>query len=179
MKQQIIELKKKLLLVELPEGAKIIKMEGKYRFGFKAKGLEADVYLGKLTDITEEQFAEMVKSVPHHTTKKLIYEDHTYYTDKPLTENGAFDTAKESFFSKLKVDGIYFSNRLGEKSKEEDFKLTGNSEQAWRMIEEDRSGQKPTWASIFYKNFQDKLKLWQEAQENVWNKDNTYVFEIL
>ena len=112
-------------------------------------------YIGKLTDIKEEKFGEFV--------------DHP----NSLT----YHTAKESFFSKLQVEGIYFENKY-EKPNKKDFELNPNNEHQRAMIIEDKRGQKPTWQSIFYKNYQDKLKKWQEAQSKVWNLGKTYLFIV-
>src|SRR5690606_9471623 len=66
--------------------------------------------IGKLSDLTEEQAKEFDSGVPHHTTGKQIYRDHTYYTERNLTENGAFDTALESFHSAIEAEGYYIMN---------------------------------------------------------------------
>jgi hypothetical protein len=92
MKQQILNLKKKLLLVELPHGNFL-------ELAF------ADEFIGKLTDITEGQFDEWVD----------WNEESQYYKD--YTKDGwqGDITAYESFFSYLEAHGIYFSNPLGKK----------------------------------------------------------------
>ena len=91
MKQQIIELKKKLLLVELPEGAINVK-------GFDYK------LIGKLNDITEERFKQWVESFETHNG--IEYKNYGNYGIKML------QTAKASFLSKLKANGIYFENKI-------------------------------------------------------------------
>ena len=160
MKQQIIELKKKLLLVEI--GGELSK---EFLAIMNEHGM-AEI-LGKLTDITESIFDGLVE--------KYNWGTYANYGDK---KGGTFvDTAKESFFSKLEAEEIYFENKY-EKPNKKDFELNPNNEHQRAMIIEDKRGQKPTWQSIFYKNYQDKLKTWQEAQEKVWNKDNTFLFEI-
>lgn len=60
----------------------------------------------------------------------------------------------------------YSFNPVGQKPNEEDYKLTGRNEQEWKMIDEDRRGLKPTWASVLMSNYTDKLSKWKEAEEN-------------
>ena len=151
MKQQIIELKKKLLLVELPEGANRLQIfhdiGRPYISYFHKDGstdrfyLEEDVkVIGKPTDITEQQFEEWV--------------DTNGITGYYNYVKGACccNTAKESFFSKLEAEEIYFSNPI----------------------------QKP--GATDHKGMKDlnkRLDKYYEAEKKVWNRNNTYVFEIL
>ena len=100
MKQQIIELKKKLLLVE--------------RDGVLSQGW-IDIYnthqiIGKLTDIKEEQFEEWVEIVVFKSDP-LGYRDYRFNKKNSIR---CFATAKESFFSKVESIEIYFENKLGE-----------------------------------------------------------------
>jgi hypothetical protein len=107
MKQQIIELKKKLLLVELPEGYVVVSVFPPKRTltmwnengQYITEKLDFDVdEIGKLTDITESQFTELVSGVIEYGKQ----------------ENHPIWTAKKGFFSKLTEDKIYFKNPLGE-----------------------------------------------------------------
>ncbi|HEY9363868.1 MAG TPA: hypothetical protein VIQ00_11435 [Chitinophagaceae bacterium] len=155
MKQQIIELKKKLLLVELPEGATDIEISVlgdimyRHKLGldilWQSNGSEVKNLVGKLTDITEEQFAVFTPYAP----------EIVGYLDYGDNGNISFNTAEESFFSKLEADGIYFENPLDEEKKAYFLK-----------------GSENTWDSA-------DLKRWQEAQEKVWNRNNTFLFEII
>lgn len=178
MKQQIISgLKKKLLLVELNGSISTNNLPNKSLItwhdekGFMHTHLfDFNIELiGKLTDITEEQFDKWVM----HTQR----DDYDLFWDYK-TERYWYDTAKESFFSKLEKDEICFENKVV-KPNEDDFKLKGRNEQEFRMIEEDRSGKKPTWASIFKRNYRDELNKWQEAQEKVWDINRCWLFEII
>lgn len=104
MKQQIIELKKKLLLVELPEG--IVAPEKSDNICiiqdiicFRTSNMKPTLRsFGKLTDITESQFTKLVSGVIEYGKQ----------------ENHPIWTAKKGFFSKLTEDKIYFKNPLGE-----------------------------------------------------------------
>jgi hypothetical protein len=148
MKQQIIELKKKLLLVEFPEGAvaenirttcngniiydishepqtpKWVYMENKVKAS-----------IGKLTGIKEEEYKEFMESL-NFSGRTLLY--YNYNPNEPCTDfksviEAAFKTAKESFFSALEANGIYFENRLGKKP---DIKLQDiEKHAAWRNEE--------------------------------------------
>ena len=155
MKQQIIEgLKKKLLLVELPEGATDIEISVlgdimyRHKLGldilWQSNGSGVKNLVGKLTDITEEQFSEWVKECDELTFEGHAFEDY----------NGTSicDTAKESFFSKLEAEGIVFENPI---------KKPGAT---------DHKGMK---------DLNEKLDKYYEAEKKVWNRNNTYVFEIL
>ena len=124
MKQKIIEgLKKKLLLVELPEGTID---EPEYIATICMVPKDYWKLIGKLTDIKEEQFKELVK------------------------END--ELSKESFLSKLEVEGIYFENPI----------------------------QKPTATNHSgMKDLNEKLDTYYEAEKKVWSKQNCWLFEIL
>ena len=141
MKQQIIELKKKLLLVELPEGAINVK-------GFDYK------LIGKLTNITEEQFEEWSGSYEWEDApegSKYAYKDYKYGKETDdYWDMYPFDTAKESFFSKLEAEGIYFENKMLE----------------------------PGSAPI-YTHSEKYIEDYKEACRKVWSLDNCYVFEII
>jgi hypothetical protein len=161
MKQQILNLKKKLLLVELPEGADRLKVfndesepyisyfkgHSALRFYLSSKCL----LIGKLTDIAEQQFLDFCDFFTHEDemdgTKENVFRD---YTDKTF-----FDTAKESFFSYLESQGIYFSNPLGEKPFVSVFDINPDS-----VVRKE-----------YYK--------WEEAEQKVWNKDLIYIFEVI
>ena len=155
MKQQIIELKKKLLLVELPEGAKGIEISVlgdimyRHKLGldilWQSNGSEVKNLVGKLTDITEEQFAVFTPYAP----------EIVGYLDYGDNGNISFNTAEESFFSKLEADGVCFSNPLEAEKKAYLFKGSENS-----------------WGP-------DDLKRWQEAEEKVWDINNCWLFEII
>ena len=165
MKQQIIELKKKLLLVELPEGVMQIgysmfdnKGNCHLEYYTKDKGcIKTDVVIdinsesyGKLTDIKEDQFSEWVE-IKRISFGRISYHDYQN-KDKWLY---AKSTAKESFFSKLEADGVCFSNPLEAEKKAYLFKGSENS-----------------WGP-------DDLKRWQEAEEKVWDINNCWLFEII
>jgi hypothetical protein len=145
MKQQILNLKKKLLIVELPEGAYNVKVRfSKFLTLFKpySKVVERfddfDIKLiGKPTDLTEEQFKECVE---------VKYDGVPFW----------FFNAEESFFSSLESQGIYFKNPYGK------YKPT-------RKAESDGTLQTLNW----------QQERWQEVEQKVWNRDNTYLFEII
>lgn len=145
MKQQILNLKKKLLIVELEtfDPVKMIHEKNVSYFGQKMQ------LIGKLTDITEEQFKEWVES----TVCYIGSSEHTecYYN---YHKGSPFSTAKESFFSYLESQGFYFSNPLGKKP------------DGTPILFSQRNGAL-------------ELLEWQEAEEKVWSKDNCYIFEII
>ena len=168
MKQQIIGLNKKLLLVELPERAKFISIEGDKLYYYQEflgikniksyrKLSEMCKYIGKLTDIKEEQFDGLV-----FRSKIVGYKDYNH-KDKQLDKLGLFNAllemkfkiAKESFFSKLEKDEIYFTNPLGE------FPTKHNTGLEYGM------------------EYISKQASWEEAQEKVWDKERTWLFEIM
>ena len=144
MKQAILNLKKKLLLVEFPT------LE--IREDVAVKSL-----IGKLTDIKEQQFGEWV-----FRSKIRTYKDYGHIGKKydkfglidALLEM-KFKTAKESFFSYLESQGIYFSNPLGKKPFVSVFDINPDS-----VVRKE-----------YYK--------WEEAEQKVWNKNNCYVFQII
>jgi hypothetical protein len=107
MKQAILNLEKKLLLVELPEGYVVVSVFPSKRTltmwngngQYITEKLDFDVdEIGKLTDITESQFTKLVSGVIEYGKQ----------------ENHPIWTAKKGFFSKLTEDKIYFKNPLGE-----------------------------------------------------------------
>lgn len=98
MKQQIIEPKKKLLLVEEENKGFLCKVNFLDTIFGKAKKV------GKLTDIKEEQFKELVKENDELSLAGCGFEDYD--------GTSICDTAKESFFSKLEKDGIAFANPI-------------------------------------------------------------------
>jgi hypothetical protein len=165
MKQQILNLKKKLLIVELPEGANDIKppIDRPYMMSYKLKGhryqfstIAKSVLVGKLTDITditEEQFEQWVDEFTDLMDIEGNYRDYKDYIFR-------FNTAKESFFSYLEKEGIYFSNPLGGKSSEIDIIRASWVDNP--ITDEDRK----VWA-------------WQEAEQEVWKLENCYIFEIV
>lgn len=106
---------KELLLVELPEGANRIHVfndndnsyisyfkgvdTGRHYIDFKA------VLIGKLPEVTEEQYKTLV-------TKVMNNQHYQSYNYKSPNERWT-KTAKESFFSALTANGILFENPLG------------------------------------------------------------------
>jgi hypothetical protein len=86
MKQQILNLKKKLLLVELSEDDK----KNITNFVWDGYSIKTKHLIGKLTGITEQQFAQLAL----------------------IGWSISFKTAKEFFFSYLESQGIYFENKL-------------------------------------------------------------------
>jgi hypothetical protein len=152
MKQQILNLKKKLLLVELPEGAMDIEISVIGDIIFKTIGTKEVIwlpkdrvvktYIGKLTDITESQFTEFVeKTNVDGFCSPLIYKDYIH------PKVNALSTAKESFFSYLQSDGVVFENKLGEK---------------------------PSQFSSHCREVD-----WQEVESKVWDISRCYLFEII
>jgi len=158
MKQQILNLKKKLLIVELPEGASnirayngsihydiLINTEAPTNLLAKVKNL-----IGKLTDITEEQFKEWVESFGQNGY--MNYLSGSQYSE--LLKS----TAKESFFSYLEKEGIYFENLLPRPA------------DVLEKIE-----LLPFPSPVGYQ----MQKEWQEAEQKVWNEDLIYIFQII
>lgn len=157
MKQQILNLKKKLLLVEIEsfDPVKIIHEKNVSYFGQKME------LVGKLTDITEEQFKEWVEKFNNGAVRD--YREQVLLFD-PADDLANFClTAKESFFSYLEKEGIYFENLLGEKPILNEDNLWGNAEQDTQVF-----------AALNY-----QIDKWQEAEQKVWNKNNCYIFEII
>ena len=169
MKQQIIELKKKLLLVELPEGAKDIEISVlgdimyRHKLGldilWQSNGSEVKNLVGKLTDITEEQFRQWVDKF--HDGYYRDYKEKISFSPDADTDI-FFLSAKESFFSKLQAEGIYFENRMPKPTKEK----YAYSRGIW------------TWDEGKF-HYNNELKIYKAIQEKVWNRGNTYIFEIL
>lgn len=162
MKQQILNLKKKLLLIELPEGAKDIKISTLGDIIFKTSGTKEVVWLaddrvvrkciGKLTDITERQYKQWVDKF-NNVAYRNYKDEYSFYPD--FDTDNFFLTAKESFFSYLEKEGILFSNPLDWEKKAYLFKGSENS-----------------WGH-------DDLERWQEAESKVWQLSQTYLFQIL
>jgi hypothetical protein len=152
MKQQILNLKKKLLLVELPEG--IVAPEKSDNICiiqdiicFRTSNMKPTMRsFGKLTNITEEQFVEWV-----HDNGLGCYDNYKGIVDNKYT----CLTAKESFFSYLERQGILFSNPLGKRPFVSIFDTNPDS-----VV---RKG--------YYK--------WEEAESKVWDISNCYLFKIL
>jgi hypothetical protein len=124
MKQQILNLKKKLLIVELPNYITEFTHHGKTILTWD-DNIKTQKCYGKLTDITEDQFQNWV------------------------------DFVKEIFFSHLEKEGVYFSNPLD-----------------WEKKAYFLKGSENSWGH-------DDLKRWQEAEEKVWDKNRTYIFDII
>jgi hypothetical protein len=172
MKQQILNLKKKLLMVELPgqiNGTDVSinhsqddydQLEFQYPT-HEFRGLQCydniclpkeNNYksIGKLTDITEEQCKEWVE-VKRISFGKIFYHDYQNKSEWLYVKG----TAKESFFSHLEKEGVYFSNPLD-----------------WEKKAYFLKGSENSWGH-------DDLKRWQEAEEKVWDKNRTYIFDII
>jgi hypothetical protein len=154
MKQKILNLKKKLLLVEIEpfDSAKIINEKNVSYFGQKMN------LIGKLTDITEEQCIEWVPN-SFNSLGNGIYE----YADYCNNEICMLPTAKESFFSYLEKEGIYFENP-------HKFPLITDKE----FYDEPYSG-----LGFYPEIYGHAIKRWQEAEDKVWKLNNTYLFEII
>lgn len=143
MKQQILKgLKKKVLIVE--RDAKSV-----YLLDLKelSKTFQLDKML-KLTDAKEEQFAELVERFEGRFEN---YGPSVGYTSPGSEYN--LHTAKESFFSYLEKEGIYFENKSGEKPI-------------------------PCYDVLWDPEGDYALEQWQKAQEKVWDLSRTYLFEI-
>lgn len=167
VKQQIIELKKKLLLVELPEdtiqvGYSMFDNKGSCYLEYYTndkKCIKTGIVLNidsknyKLTDITEIQCEEWVEWI----------EEPQYYIDYRKEGWQGDITAKESFFSKLEADGIHFENPLGEKP-------VLDKESLWGSPEQDTQA----FAALNY-----QIDKWEEAESKIWGINNCYLFLII
>jgi hypothetical protein len=113
MKQQILNLKKKLLIVEIGGelGDAFVELIRKHGM--------AEI-VGKLNDIKEGEFEQWVAD-----NGLGCYDNYKGIVDNKYT----CLTAKESFFSYLESKGIYFENPLGEKPILNEDNLWGNAEQ--------------------------------------------------
>lgn len=153
MKQQILNLKKKLLLIEIGG-----ELSTEFLAIMNEHGM-AEI-LGKLTDITEEQFAEWVEKFYDGAIR-----DYREGSFDPADDLANFClTAQESFFSYLELQGIYFGNPYGEEPFVPFYAPYGMTIEEYNL--ELRAAE--------YKKGE-----WQEAEEKVWSKDNCYIFEII
>jgi hypothetical protein len=168
MKQQILNLKKKLLIVELPEGTSNVQVIygnnvwyaiyggcPKWFDELDIKIARVKALIGKLTDIAEEQFAGFVSNKWMLTTNSdnvLRYKDYMAIFD-PYDKS----TAKESFFSYLEKEGVYFENPL--------------NHHVLHLSDPVTESQEDKIADVALK--------WQEAEQKVWKLENTYLFQIL
>jgi hypothetical protein len=180
MKQQILNLKKKLLIVELPgqiNGTDVSinhsqddydQLEFQYPT-HEFRGLQCydniclpkeNNYksIGKLTDITEDQFKEWVE-VKRISFGKIFYHDYQNKSEWLYVKG----TAKESSFSYLEKKGIYFENP-------HKFPLITDKE----FYDEPYSG-----LGFYPEIYGHAIKRWQEAEDKVWKLNNTYLFEII
>lgn len=162
MKQQIIELKKKLLLVELPEdtiqiGYSMFDNKGNCYLEYYTNDkrciktrivLNMDSKNYKLTDITESQCEQWVEA---YTSLENKFRNYT----TPAYIEFLMKTAKESFFSYLERQGILFSNPLGE------FPTKQNTGLEYGM------------------EYISKVQNWEEAESKVWDINKCWIFEIL
>jgi len=166
MKQQILNLKKKLLLVELPEGNNPNEFLLTWDSGdiFHSKLLEVDL-IGKITDIAEEQFNQWVKDGSYMKTFWNYLKNDTHKSNQ-------LQTAKDSFFSYLEKEGIYFENPIEKPIIEEYgyFDERDAEGHFYKSYWESEDGEE-TWS--------EAIHLWQEAEQKVWNRDNSYIFQIL
>jgi hypothetical protein len=162
MKQAILNLEKKLLLVELPEDYVVVAVFPPKRtltvWNENAQYLTEDLgfdvdEVGKLSDITEIQCEEWVEWI----------EEPQYYIDYRKEGWQGDITAKESFFSYLESRGVVFENPLGEKPVLDKGSLWGNPEQDTQVF-----------AALNY-----QIDKWEEAESKVWNLNNCYLFEII
>ena len=169
MKQQIIELKKKLLLVELPECYVVVSVFPPKRTlttwnengQYITEKLDFDVdEIGKLTDITESQYQQWVDKF-NNGAYRNYKDEYPFYPD--FDTDNFYLTAKESFFSKLQADEIYFENPLGEKPVLDKESLWGNPEQDTQVF-----------AALNY-----QIDKWEEAESKLWGINRCWIFEIL
>lgn len=150
MKQAILNLKKKLLIVE---------RDSESVFLLDLKEVSKNIRLGKmfkLTDVTESEFTEWVDVNNNFSfAGDGIYKYKNYRLTGETYASYNLVTAKESFFSYLKSQGVYFENPLDWEKKAYLFKGSENS-----------------WGH-------DDLKRWQEAESKVWNLSRCYLFQII
>jgi hypothetical protein len=142
MKQQILNLKKKLLIVEIGGelGDAFVELIRKHGM--------AEI-VGKLNDIKEGEFEQWVAD-----NGLGCYDNYKGIVDNKYT----CLTAKESFFSYLKKEGIYFENQYQKPDKNEYNFGYGHNESE--------------------KYYYD-MTVWQEAEQKVWNKNLIYIFQII
>jgi hypothetical protein len=172
MKQQILNLKKKLLIVELPEGATDVHINDlvyKNKVSFRTNTSlhfietkenllgESPKLVGKLTDITEEQFQNWVEKFYNGGVRD--YREGSFDPADDLAN--FFLTAKESFFSYLEKEGIYFESKMMEPTKEK-----------WGYL-----NSKWTWDEGEF-HYNNELKIYRELHE-AWKLENCYIFEII
>jgi hypothetical protein len=158
MKQQILNLKKKLLIVEIGG-----ELSTEFLAIMNEHGM-AEI-LGKLTDITEEQFEKWVDSYEWEDTPDGCRYAYRDYKDGEETDDYwdmyPFDTAQESFFSYLESHGIYFESKMMEPTKEK-----------WGYL-----NSKWTWDEGEF-HYNNELKIYKELHE-AWKLENCYIFEII
>jgi hypothetical protein len=143
MKQQILNLKKKLLLIEIGG-----ELSTEFLAIMNEHGM-AEI-LGKLTDITEEQFREWAL----------------------IGWSISFAFAKDFFFSYLEANGIYFENPV-EKPIMEEYGYCEDRDAEGHLYKsywEPQDGEE---------KWQESINEWWEAEEKVWSKDSCYIFEII
>ena len=104
-----------ILLVELPEGSKDAIVMSNNKLGFYRNGISMMPTLplgnwkliSRADQVTEEQATMLFKEVHHYISGDRIFEDFTYYTDKPRTTDRVFKIALESIDSLYEVEKIY------------------------------------------------------------------------
>ena len=131
-------------MVELEsfDPVKIIDEKNVSYFGQKMK------LIGKLTDITEEQYHQWV------VEPKKLFGGKIFNYKKGAN---VADTAKESFFSYLAKEGIYFENPLGNPP---------------QFIDQPESESQAM-------EIADIAIEWQETESKVWDINRCYIFQII
>lgn len=151
MKEKIIKTDKAtLLVVELPEGSKNVRVNNaRGIFGYTDKinivrweALEFGnlQLIGRLPDITEEQAVKTVDESIHSG----LYAHYVKEVNPPNVYR--YRSSRDSLHTLLQANEIYFDNPLGET-------IGKAREDNWILKHE-----------------------WQETQSKVWDKERTYLF---
>lgn len=139
------------LLVELPKWVTEITYGGRTKVHFD--GVYVDKLIGKLSEVTEEQFARIVQVISNgRISGKPQYRK---YNDKTLIPaNMWVRSARDSFYSKMEAEGLYAENPRG--SFED--AVTAPTGCAARVPEE---------------------IAWEDAEEKTFPPDRSFLFRIL
>ena len=178
-----------LLLVELPEGAKNIRIETNqliipypkmilYEIPATEESYEYEEtegfdlpqgnwkLLGRLPDITEEQASKVVvKSI--HTGL------YAHYVNGIPVNTYCYKESLDSLYSLIQANEVYFENKETNPQKYNEALESEGIINGWEKKRYNELRQ--NLAKI--PTFKQQMKIWHEAQSKVWDKERTYLFK--
>lgn len=160
MKQIELELKKRLLIVEV-EALELTKLMLSDEF---FPDLQKEL-ICKGSELTED-IAEGLVQIDNHTFNTDYYRDYK-------NDDRDYRNPITSFISAIEAKGYYWGENT--EVNPEKYNEALNDDKAWNKI---RYSQEKMYL-VKIPTYKQQMKLWQEAESKTFNPDKTLIFEIL